>query len=169
VIAMVADAVNTRIDTLLDAVADKLLRRQLTCATAESCTGGWIAQTLTTVEGSSAWFECGFVTYSDASKTRLLGVEAALIRQFGAVSEQVAKAMALGAVTHSPALVAVSVTGIAGPEGGSPQKPVGTVVFGWIVPGMTDPDVERILFKGNREGIRWKTVVHALAGLNQRL
>jgi nicotinamide-nucleotide amidase len=164
-----AGAANTRIEALVDALADKLVRRQLTCATAESCTGGWIAQTLTTVAGSSAWFECGFVTYSDASKTRLLGVEAALIRQFGAVSEQVARAMALGAVTHSPAQVAVSVTGIAGPEGGSPQKPVGTVVFGWTVPGTTDPDVEKVLFNGNREGIRWKTVVHALEGLDQRL
>ena len=166
---MTADSENTRIDALLDAVAEKLLRRQLTCATAESCTGGWIAQTLTSVAGSSAWFECGFVTYSDASKVRLLGVEDVLIRQFGAVSEQVARAMALGAVAHSPAQVAVSVTGIAGPEGGSPQKPVGTVVFGWLVPGMVDPDIEKVLFDGNREGIRWKTVVHALEGLDQRL
>ena len=163
------DAANTQIKVLVDALADKLLRRQWTCATAESCTGGWIAQTLTSIVGSSAWFECGFVSYSDASKTRLLGVEENLIRKFGAVSEQVARAMALGAVTQSPAQVAVSVTGIAGPDGGSAEKPVGTVVFGWIVPGMADADVEKVLFSGDREGIRWNTVVHGLEGLNLRL
>jgi len=164
-----SDTTGTRIEPLVGALAEKLTQRQMTCATAESCTGGWIAQTLTSVAGSSAWFECGFVTYSDVSKTRLLDVEKTLIRRFGAVSEQVARAMASGAVKHSPAQVAVSVTGIAGPTGGSAQKPVGTVVFGWLVPGMADPDVEEVLFSGDRQGIRWDTVVHALEGLNQRL
>lgn len=164
-----SDTTGIRIEPLVSVLAEKLIQRQLTCATAESCTGGWIAQTLTSVAGSSVWFECGFVTYSDVSKTRLLGVEEALIREFGAVSEQVARAMALGVVKHSPARVAVSVTGIAGPAGGTAQKPVGTVIFGWLLPGMADPEVEQVLFSGNRQGVRWDTVVHALEGLNQRL
>jgi len=162
-------AMDKGIDSLIHLLADKLLHRHLTCATAESCTGGWIAQTLTSVAGSSAWFECGFVTYSDVSKSCLLGVEEEVIQRFGAVSEQVARAMASGAIVHSRAQAAVAVTGIAGPDGGSLQKPVGTVVFGWLSPDLVDPDIETVVFDGDRRAIRWATVVHALEGLSQRL
>ncbi|MFT4267754.1 MAG: CinA family protein [Xenophilus sp.] len=132
-------------------------------ATAESCTGGLIAAACTALAGSSHWFECGFVTYSNAAKTGMLGVDAALIAAHGAVSEPVARAMAEGAVAHSAAQVAVAVTGIAGPAGGSPGKPVGTVWFGWSVDGAVR--AERRRFEGDRAAVRAATVQHALRTL----
>lgn len=136
-------------------------------ATAESCTGGMIAARCTDLAGSSQWFERGFVTYSNAAKTELLGVDAALIDQHGAVSEPVARAMAEGALRHAKAQVAVAVTGIAGPTGGSADKPVGTVWFGWATPqGVA---CERQCFAGDRAAVRSATVEHALRGLVQRL
>ncbi|MEO6291217.1 MAG: CinA family protein, partial [Burkholderiaceae bacterium] len=108
-----------------------MLKKQFYLATAESCTGGLIAAACTDLAGSSQWFDRGFVTYSNAAKTDMLGVGAALIAQFGAVSEPVAVAMAQGAVQHSAAQVAVAVTGVAGPTGGNAEKPVGTVWIGW--------------------------------------
>lgn len=132
-------------------------------ATAESCTGGGVACAITEVAGSTGWFDCGFVTYSNASKTALLDVPAALIAQLGAVSEEVAAAMAKGALANSNARVALSTTGIAGPGGAVPGKPVGTVCFGWHRAGVTH--TERLVFAGDRQSVREQTVVHALQGL----
>ena len=144
-------------------MADFLYKKQWMLATAESCTGGMIAAACTDLAGSSNWFERGFVTYSNAAKTELLGVDAGLIAQFGAVSEAVARAMAAGALAHSHAQVAVAVTGVAGPAGGSPEKPVGTVWFGWATPaGLTS---EVIHFAGDRAAVRHATVRHALTRL----
>jgi nicotinamide-nucleotide amidase len=152
---------------LIEQIAKALQQRNWMMATAESCTGGLIAAACTDLAGSSAWFERGFVTYSNEAKTELLGVDKALIDRHGAVSEEVARAMALGAVAHSKALVAVSVTGIAGPTGGSVDKPVGTVWFGWAVEGLVAAQVMR--FPGNRAAVRAATVAHSLQGLLDRL
>jgi nicotinamide-nucleotide amidase len=148
-------------------LARELKARGHTIATAESCTGGLIAGACTEVSGSSEWFERGFVTYSNAAKTELLGVPVELIAQHGAVSEPVARAMAAGALAHSPAQLAVAVTGVAGPTGGSADKPVGTVWFGWATPAGTFTEHQR--FDGDRAAVRAATVRHALAGLLQRL
>jgi len=136
-------------------------------ATAESCTGGLIAGACTDLAGSSNWFERGFVTYSNAAKTEMLGVDAALIEAQGAVSESVARAMAIGALRHSRAQVSVAVTGVAGPTGGSADKPVGTVWFGWATPAGVLAEHRR--FDGDRAAVRQATVAHALAGLLARL
>ncbi|MBI3897167.1 MAG: CinA family protein [Gammaproteobacteria bacterium] len=133
-------------------------------ATAESCTGGWVAQVITAISGSSAWFERGFVTYSDAAKRELLGVPAAVLTNHGAVSEPTARAMAEGARVHSQAQVALAVTGVAGPSGGSPTKPVGTVWFAWAVPGQATKSRQHLLM-GDRGSIRRQSVVIALSGL----
>ncbi len=148
-------------------LARELKARKLMMATAESCTGGLIAGACTDVSGSSDWFERGFVTYSNAAKTELLGVPAELITQHGAVSEPVARAMASGALAHSAAQFAVAVTGVAGPTGGSADKPVGTVWFGWATPAGTFTEHQH--FAGDRAAVRAATVRHALAGLLQRL
>ena len=132
-------------------------------ATAESCTGGGVAQAITDIAGSSAWFERGFVTYTNESKTQMLGVPARLIAELGAVSEEVAAAMARGALDHSKAQVAVSTTGIAGPGGAVPGKPVGTVCFGWATPDGVR--TERRVFAGDRQAVRTQAVAHALQGL----
>ena len=132
-------------------------------ATAESCTGGLIAAACTAVAGSSAWFERGFVTYSNEAKTDLLGVDAALIAEHGAVSEAVACAMAQGAIVRSNAQVAVAVTGVAGPTGGSADKPVGTVWFGWSVLGKVQAECQH--FEGDRAAVRAAAVQHALMRL----
>ena len=144
-------------------LADLLLKKGLFLATAESCTGGLIAAACTDLAGSSAWFERGFVTYSNAAKTGMLGVDAALIAQHGAVSEPVARAMAFGAIRHSLAQVSVAVTGVAGPAGGSVEKPVGTVWFGFSVAGMLTS--ERMCFGGDRACVRQATVQHAIGRL----
>lgn len=136
-------------------------------ATAESCTGGLIAGACTDLAGSSAWFERGFVTYSNAAKTEQLGVDAALIDTHGAVSELVVRAMVLGALQHSRAQVAVAVTGIAGPTGGSADKPVGTVWFGWATPAGVHTEVQQ--FAGDRAAVRAATVGHALLRLEALL
>ncbi len=149
------------------ALAALLIQKSQWLATAESCTGGLIAAACTDLAGSSAWFERGFVTYSNAAKTELLGVPAGLIDAHGAVSEPVARAMAEGAVARSHAQVAVAVTGVAGPTGGSPEKPVGTVWLGWHVNGHTS--TECCHFPGDRAAVRQATVAHALRGLVQRL
>ena len=136
-------------------------------ATAESCTGGLIAAACTDLAGSSNWFERGFVTYSNAAKTELLDVDPKLIERHGAVSEEVACAMAQGAVARSHAQAAVAVTGVAGPGGGSADKPVGTVWFGWATPGGTVTEMKR--FDGDRSSVRQATVAHALARLLELL
>jgi len=148
---------------LVAALADLLLKKGWMLATAESCTGGLIAGACTELAGSSAWFERGFVSYSNAAKTELLGVDAALIEAHGAVSEPVARAMAEGAIARSTARAAVAVTGVAGPTGGSPEKPVGTVWFGWSVDGQVR--TERRRFDGDRAAVRAATVHYALQTL----
>ena len=136
-------------------------------AAAESCTGGMIAAACTDLSGSSEWFERGFVTYSNEAKTESLGVDAALIAQHGAVSEIVARAMAFGAVRHSHATVSVAVTGVAGPTGGTPEKPVGTVWFAWQVDGRLSSEAKR--FDGDRAAVRRQTVDHALKRLAEKI
>ncbi|VTU38190.1 Nicotinamide-nucleotide amidohydrolase PncC [Variovorax sp. PBL-H6] len=148
-------------------LAELLQHQGRMMATAESCTGGLIAGACTDLSGSSNWFERGFVTYSNAAKTELLGVDAALIAAEGAVSEPVARAMAAGAVARSAAQVAVAVTGVAGPTGGSAEKPVGTVWFGWSVGGHVH--TERRRFEGDRAAVRAATVNHALQTLSTLL
>ena len=155
---------------LLDVItrlAARLRERGWTMASAESCTGGLIAAACTELAGSSDWFERGFVTYSNEAKTDLLGVAPELIRDHGAVSEAVARAMAGGAVTHSLARCALAVTGVAGPTGGTPDKPVGTVWFGWSTPAGVFAERQR--FNGDRAAVRRASVAHALGGLLQRL
>jgi len=131
---------------------------------AESCTGGWVAEVLTATAGSSGWFDCGFVTYSNAAKQRLLDVPVELLAAHGAVSEPVALAMARGALARSAATVALSVTGIAGPGGATPGKPVGTVCFGWAVKGGVERSETRH-FDGDRETVRRLSVRHTLTVL----
>ena len=153
--------------TLATLVGTRLRAESLMLATAESCTGGWVAQAVTAIAGSSQWFERGFVTYSNAAKTDMLGVDAQCITEHGAVSEPVARAMALGAVRHSGAPVAVAVTGIAGPSGGSADKPVGTVWFGWAVGASVHTQLQ--VFAGDRAAVRAAAVRHALRGLVELL
>lgn len=152
---------------LCEQLAAALAGRGWMLATAESCTGGLIAAACTDLSGSSTWFERGFVTYSNAAKTELLGVDAGLIARHGAVSEVVARAMAFGAVRHSGAQVGVAVTGIAGPTGGSADKPVGTVWFGFSVDGQLSSETRR--FDGDRAAVRAAAVRHALQRLLQLL
>jgi nicotinamide-nucleotide amidase len=140
-----------------------LHHKGLLLATAESCTGGGVAQAITDIAGSSAWFECGFVTYSNAAKSAMLEVPADLIAAHGAVSEEVAAAMASGALARSQAQVALSTTGIAGPGGAVPGKPVGTVCFGWAT--AHGVHTERHVFSGDRQAVRAQAVAHALQGL----
>jgi nicotinamide-nucleotide amidase len=143
------------------------LARGTMIATAESCTGGLVAGAITSIAGSSGWFERGFVTYSDLAKEQQLGVASSTIERFGAVSEETAKAMAQGAVRGSAAQWAVAVTGIAGPDGGSADKPVGTVWFAWAGPGHLQ--ALRHQFEGDRAAVRQASVQVALEGLIDRL
>ena len=148
-------------------VADLMLKKGWLLATAESCTGGMISAACTDLAGSSNWFERGFVTYSNAAKTELLGVDAALIAAHGAVSEEVVRAMAAGAIARSRAQVAVAVTGVAGPSGGSRAKPVGTVWFGFMLDGRLSSEVQH--FDGDRAAVRLAAMQHALQRLVQLL
>lgn len=152
------------LEALLVQISGRLLARGWMLATAESCTGGLIAAACTELPGSSTWFERGFVTYSNAAKTELLGVPAPLIAAHGAVSEPVARAMAEGAVAHSAAQASIAVTGVAGPTGGSADKPVGTVWFGWCVDGTTHSE-RQCFARLNRPGVRQATLAHALSRL----
>ncbi len=149
------------------ALARLLPQRGWMMASAESCTGGLIAAACTDLAGSSVWFERGFVTYSNAAKSELLGVAPQLIAQHGAVSEAVARAMALGALRHSQAQVALAVTGIAGPGGGTPDKPVGTVWLGWSVDSQVHTQMQR--FDGDRAAVRAAAVQHGLRRLVELL
>ncbi len=154
------------LERLAAALGRGLLDNTMTLATAESCTAGGIAFAVTMQAGSSAWFDRGFVTYSNESKVQQLGVSPAYLRDFGAVSEPVARQMALGALTHSAAQFAIAVTGVAGPDGGTPEKPVGTVCFGWAIrrdPGAA-PWVQTATrhFEGNRAAVRTQSIVAAL-------
>ena len=148
-------------------LAARLLDKGWMLATAESCTGGMIAAACTDLSGSSNWFERGFVSYSNEAKAEMLGVDPALIEAHGAVSEVVARAMAFGAVRHSRARASVAVTGVAGPTGGSKDKPVGTVWFAFMVDGVLSSETKR--FDGDRAAVRAATVRHALERLLQLL
>ena len=147
-----------------------LLKAHRFVATAESCTGGWIAKALTDTAGSSQWFSEGFVTYSNESKTRRLGVPRAILEKNGAVSEQTVRAMASGALRRTKAQIAVAVTGIAGPDGAVPGKPVGTVWLGWATRrgGAIRVRTQLKHFRGDRDSVRRKTVQLALEGLLAR-
>ncbi len=151
------------IPALCQALAAALLRKGWMMATAESCTGGLIAGACTDLSGSSQWFERGFVTYSNRAKTELLGVDPVVLQGEGAVSEAVVRAMVQGVMHHAPVQVAVAVTGVAGPTGGSADKPVGTVWFGWNVGGQVSSEVRH--FPGDRTDVRLDTVQHALMQL----
>jgi nicotinamide-nucleotide amidase len=153
----------TPLAAAVQALADTLLRRQWMLATAESCTGGMVAAACTDLAGSSAWLERGFVTYSNAAKTQMLSVDAQLIASHGAVSEPVARAMAQGALQHSAAQVALAITGVAGPGGGSAAKPVGTVWFAFAGPWGVCSEVQH--FGGERAAVRQAAALHALSRL----
>ena len=159
-------------DVTLEALAADLGRRLkaagLMAAVAESCTGGWIAKALTDVAGSSQWFERGFVTYSNEAKQAMLGVRAATLERYGAVSEAVVREMAEGAASWSRAQVTVAVSGIAGPDGGTPEKPVGLVWIAWR--GASGQVTAReFCFKGDRDSVRFQAVLAALEGLRDGL
>jgi nicotinamide-nucleotide amidase len=148
---------------IIQLLSEQLLQKKSVMATAESCTGGGIAQALTAVAGSSLWFDSGFVTYSNQAKHRMLGVPEVVVAGHGAVSEPVVKAMVQGAIAHSEASYAVAVSGVAGPGGGSVEKPVGTV---WVAWGSGDQvDAVRFQFEGDRDAVREQTIDAALQGL----
>lgn len=151
-------------------VGEALKARGMMITTAESCTGGWIAQVLTAIAGSSTYVDRGFVTYSNEAKQDMLGVPAATIATHGAVSEEAVRAMAAGALAHSRAQLGVSVSGVAGPGGGTPFNPVGTVCFGWAVrpikqPAAVQVQSARMLFEGDRESVRRQSVQYSLQGV----
>ncbi len=141
-----------------------LQQRGLVLATAESCTGGWVAQAITAVPGSSHYFDRGFVTYSNDAKREMLGVDAATLQAHGAVSEETVRAMAEGALRFSRAQISVAISGIAGPGGGSPEKPVGTVCLAWAAAGrIVVARTEH--FVGDRSAVRWQATIAALQGV----
>jgi len=145
-------------------LGEKLLARGWMLATAESCTGGWVGQLLTSLPGSSQWYERGFITYANAAKVEMLGVPEATLANHGAVSEATASAMAAGALAHSHAQATLAISGIAGPGGGTPQKPVGLVCYGWaLADGTVMSSTCRL--DGDREEIRSRAVAAALRGL----
>jgi len=151
-------------DDLIFQIGEKLIQSHAFLATAESCTGGWIAQQLTALSGSSNWFDRGFVTYSNASKTEMLGVSEQTLRIRGAVSEQTVREMAQGALLNSHAQWALAVSGIAGPGGGTEENPVGTVWFAWASKDdFLKSEVRH--FEGERVDVRGQTVINALVGL----
>lgn len=159
-----------KLNVLSRKVAKALKEKGETLVTAESCTGGWVAQVVTSVAGSSDWFERGYVTYSNAAKREALGVRKATLARHGAVSEQTAREMARGALKvsrgalrHGRGTIALSVTGVAGPGGGSPGKPVGTVCFGWAQGRKIASETKR--FRGGRNRVRRQSVIHALRGV----
>jgi len=150
-------------DKLARRLGRLLKRKRQKLVTAESCTGGWAAQAVTAIAGSSDWFERGFVTYSNEAKRELLGVSRRTLQKFGAVSEETAREMARGALRRGRGSIALSITGVAGPGGGSRAKPVGMVCFGWAKRGTLRSETRR--FKGDRRGVRRRSVIHALKGV----
>jgi len=160
--------VDDQLLALAEELGTALKKRGWMLALAESCTGGWVAQTVTAITGSSAWFDRGFVTYSNAAKMEMLGVSEASLASFGAVSTQTAQEMALGALKHSHADIALAITGIAGPDGGSEEKPVGTVCFALAASGLPLTTITEH-FSGSRQQIRVQAVETALRGLIKAL
>lgn len=159
---------DTDLAELSQAIGAACLQHRLLLATAESCTGGWVSQVITHTAGSSSWFDRGFVTYSNEAKIEMLGVPPETLQAFGAVSAQTAAEMAVGALKNSNAMFSLAITGIAGPAGGSPGKPVGTVCFAWCRLGELAA-TETAVFAGDREAIRRQAAIHALRGLLLRL
>jgi nicotinamide-nucleotide amidase len=155
------------LDWIANRLGEQLKERGWLLATAESCTGGWAAQVVTSVSGSSEWFDRGFVTYSNDAKREMLGVRAKTLEQHGAVSEAAAREMASGALVASRAHIALAITGVAGPTGGTPQKPVGMVCFAWVVRGGA-VDASTRHFDGDREAVRRQSVVFGLQGVMDR-
>lgn len=155
-------------DQLVGALAELALDRGVRLTTAESCTGGWVAQEITALAGSSDWFECGFVTYSNEAKQQMLGVPESLFINDGAVSQAVVVAMAKGAVQNSRAQLSVAISGVAGPGGGTELKPVGTVWIAWYLEGHKAEAV-CFQFAGDREAVRKQAVTEALKGLIKQL
>jgi len=160
------DVSQVALEALAARLGQSLMAKGWQLACAESCTGGWAAQVCTAIAGSSAWFERGFVTYSNQAKMELLGVSEAHLVSHGAVSLEVAKEMAEGVLRHSPAQVAFAITGIAGPSGGTPEKPVGTVCFAWAVKGM-ESRAERVFLQGDRRSVRAQSVAYALSHMQE--
>lgn len=152
---------------LAQRLGEALLQKGWMLSTAESCTGGLVSTTITEIAGSSAWFDCGFVTYSNNAKMQLLDVTEKILQSYGAVSEETAQAMAVGALNHSNANLSVSITGIAGPTGGSPQKPVGMVCFAWATHLGVHSSTQH--FQGDRQEIRAQAAHYALSGLLTQL
>ena len=155
---------NEELHQLAAELGDKLRARNWMLATAESCTGGWVGQLLTALPGSSQWYERGFITYANAAKIEMLGVPTETLDQYGAVSEETASAMAAGALAHSHAQATLAISGIAGPGGGTPQKPVGLVCYGWALEDGTLMS-STCRLDGDREEIRSRAVAAALRGL----
>jgi nicotinamide-nucleotide amidase len=152
------------LEQLAARVGTALKARKWMLATAESCTGGWVGQVVTAVSGSSQWYDRGFITYSNQAKQAMLGVEEATLERCGAVSEETVREMARGALSHSQADVAVAISGIAGPTGGTPDKPVGTVCFAWATRNGALYS-EKYLFPGDRREVRQQAVTMALEGV----
>lgn len=163
-----SNLLSSRIHESIQTLMQQLTSRQLRVATAESCTGGMLAQRFTSFDGSSKWFECGFVTYSNDSKERLLKVQTEVLNEYGAVSKNVAEQMALGALGNSSAELAVSITGIAGPDGGSAAKPTGTVYIA-VARSNQSVKIAHHLFDGDRQSIREQAVHAAIELLIQYL
>jgi len=162
--ATVEDHDMPELKQLAEQLGDALLRCGRKVAVAESCTGGWVAKCLTDIAGSSAWFDRGFVTYSNAAKREMLGVSGETLDSAGAVSEQTVLAMAAGVLARSEADLALAISGIAGPGGAVPGKPVGTVCFAWALKDvMQQADTQH--FSGDREAVRQQSVAHGLRGL----
>jgi len=151
------------LEGLANRLGEVLLERCWVLATAESCTGGWVSQVVTSIAGSSAWFDAGFVTYSNSAKQKMLGVKSQTLEAHGAVSEAVVLEMAVGACNASNANCSVSISGVAGPGGGTPEKPIGTVWIGWCTP--ENCWAQRFQFSGNRSEVRLQAVEAALTGL----
>ena len=156
------------LDTLAEQVGRRLAEARAVLVTAESCTGGWVAQAVTAVSGSSGWFERGYVTYSNDAKQELLGVRGETLARHGAVSEETAREMALGALARSKGTLCAAVTGVAGPTGGTMEKPVGMVCFAWArSDGALRSETQR--FQGDRESVRRQSVIAALQGVVELL
>lgn len=158
---------DAQLDTLSRQIGEHLATHGWRLATAESCTGGWVAEVVTATAGSSGWFDCGFITYSNDAKWALLGVSPMTLARYGAVSEQTTAAMAKGTLERSEADISLSISGIAGPGGGSKDKPVGTVCFGWARSGEA-PQTATCHFTGDREAVRRQAVIFALEEILRR-
>jgi nicotinamide-nucleotide amidase len=158
----------TEITLLINQLAEKLIKQQKRLATAESCTGGWLSKSITDLEGSSQWFDCAIVSYSNQAKVDLLGVQQVTLDLHGAVSQPVVKEMVLGLLERCGANMGVSISGIAGPGGGTPEKPVGTIWIAWARPGVFIEAV-KFNFAGDRNRIRLQAVYEALKGFDRLL